>query len=72
MDIGNIDRLVQSKELINGLIDIMVFISAVQQDTVIPVTVLEPFKTVLGKVYLLLEEIEQKERLDCEGKEESV
>lgn len=74
MDLGDLDKLEQSKELINGLLDIMVFISSAQQDITIPVTVLEPFKSVLSKVYSLLEEIAQKEMegLSYGGKEESV
>lgn len=72
MDLKNVDKLEQSKELVNGLRDIMVFIEAVQQDTTIPVTVLCPFKVILDKVYSLLEEVEQKEKeiLNHGGKDE--
>ncbi len=62
MDLGNFDKLEQLKELVKGLSDIMVFIDAVRQDTMIPVTVLYPFIAVLDKIYSLLNEIESKEK----------
>lgn len=72
MDLEDIDKLEQSMELVNGMKDIMVFIEAMRQGNMIPVTVLCPFKAVLDKIYLLLEEIErsEKEGLDHGGKEE--
>lgn len=72
MDLEDIDKLEQSMELVNGMKDIMVFIEAMKQGNMIPVTVLCPFKAVLDKIYLLLEEIErsEKERLNHGGKEE--
>lgn len=72
MELENVDKLEQSMELVNGMKDIMVFIEAMKQGNTIPVTVLCPFKAVLDKIYLLLEEIErsEKEGLDHGGKEE--
>lgn len=56
-------------ELVSGMKDIMVFIEAVKQGNTISVMVLCPLKAVLGKIYLLLEEIErsEKERQDHGG-----
>lgn len=72
MELENVDKLEQSMELVNGMKDIMVFIEAMKLENTIPVTVLCPFKAVLDKIYLLLEEIErsEKERLDHGEKEE--
>ena len=72
MDLENVDKLEQSKELVSGLMDIMVFVEAVKQDTMIPITVLCPHRAVLNKVYSLLEEVErnEKERLNHGRKRE--
>ncbi len=72
MDLEDIDKLEQSMELVNGMKDIMIFIEAMKPGNMIPVTVLCPFKAVLDKIYLLLEEIErsEKERLDHGGRGE--
>ena len=62
MDLEDFDKLEQSRELVKGLMDIMVFIENIQQNTMIPVTVLCPFKVVLDKIYSLINEIENKEK----------
>ena len=60
MDLKNLDKLEQSKILVNGLRDTMFYLETAKQDKVIPVTILSTFETVLEKICSLLEEIEIK------------
>lgn len=67
MDLKSLDKLQQSKELVNGLQDIMIFMETAKQDVLIPIRVFYPFREVLNKVGLLLAEIEEKEREGCDS-----
>lgn len=64
MDLKSLDKLQQSRELVNGLQDIMIFMETAKQDVMIPVGVFYPFRAVLDKVSSLLEEIEEKQKKD--------
>ena len=70
MDLKSLDKLEQSKELVNGLYDIMIFMENAKQDVSIPVGVLYPFREVVSKVSSLLEEIEEREKKDSGNGEE--
>lgn len=59
MEPNNLDRILEMKELVNGLLDIMYTIQTAQQDELIPITILSPFEAVLKRVYTLLEETEK-------------
>lgn len=57
MELEEMDKLEQCKELVKGLMDIMVFIGMAQKGSAMPVTTLCLFKAVLDKVYALLDEV---------------
>lgn len=61
MEMVSMDKLRQAIELINRLLDTMIYIETAEQDRLIPITILCPFEAVLEKVGLLLKEIEEKE-----------
>lgn len=63
MESNNLDRILESEELVKGLLDIMYAIQTAQQDALIPITILSPFETVLNRVYLLLKEIEESVKI---------
>lgn len=62
MILKSLDKLEKTKELVKGLQDTMFYIETAKQDCVIPITILCTFETVLERIYLLLEEIEEKEK----------
>lgn len=62
MDLKSMDKLEQSKVLVNGLRDTMFYLETAKQDKVIPITILSTFEAVLEKIYTMLEEIEEKEK----------
>lgn len=53
------EKVLEAKELAEGLLDIMYTIQTAQQDRMIPITILKPFETVLKQIYLLLKEVEE-------------
>lgn len=57
MELEEMDKLEECKELVKGLMDIAVFIGAVRKESAMPVTALCVFKVTLDKIYALLEEI---------------
>ena len=61
MQLDSLDKLRQAKDLINGLLDMMIYIEDARQDKLIPVTILCPFVAVLEKVFLMLDEVERVE-----------
>ncbi|MCH5250952.1 MAG: hypothetical protein J1E98_13515 [Lachnospiraceae bacterium] len=63
MDLKSMDKLEQSKALVNGLRDTMYYLETAKQDKVILITILSTFEAVLEKIYLILEEIEKKEKV---------
>ncbi len=63
MESNNLDRILESEELVKGLLDIMYAIQTAQQDVLIPITILSPFETVLNRVSLLLKEIEESVKI---------
>lgn len=68
VDLKSLDELEQSKMLIKGLCDVMYYMETAKQDKLIPVAILCPFEAVLERVYLLIEEIEERERKNDEEK----
>ena len=62
MDLKSMDKLEQSKALVNGLRDTMFYLETAKQDKVIPITILSTFEAVLEKIFTMLEEIEEKEK----------
>ena len=63
MDLKSMDKLEQSKALVNGLRDTMFYLETAKQDKVIPITILSTFEAVLEKIYSMLEEIEEREKV---------
>ena len=63
MESNNLDRILESEELVKGLLDIMYAIQTAQQDALIPITILSPFETALNRVSLLLKEIEESVKI---------
>jgi len=61
MQIDSLDKLRQAKDLINGLLDMMIYIEDARQDKLIPATVLCPFEAVLERAALMLNEVEKVE-----------
>ena len=61
MEMASMDKLRQAAELINGLLDAMIYIETAEQDRLIPITILCPFEAALEKDVLLLKKIEEKE-----------
>ena len=61
MQLENLDKLRRAKDLINGLLDMMIYIEDARQDKLIPITVLCPFEAVLERAYLMLNEVEKIE-----------
>lgn len=57
MKTNDYDKLVQAADLINGLLDIMIYMEDARQDRQIPITILYSFEAVLEKALLLLKEI---------------
>lgn len=53
------EKVLEAKELAEGMLDIMYTIQTAQQDRLIPITILKPFEAVLKQVYLLLKEVEE-------------
>lgn len=61
MRLENLDKLRRAEDLINGLLDMMIYIEDARQDKLIPITVLCPFEAVLERAYLMLNEVEKIE-----------
>ena len=59
MELKKADRLLQAKDLVKGLRDIMFYMETAEQDKLIPITILGPSEVVLEKVYSLLVEMEE-------------
>lgn len=59
MNHNNLDRILEAKELVNGLVDTIYTIRTAQQDDLVPLTILIPFEVALKKVYSLLEDVEK-------------
>lgn len=53
------EKVLEAKELAEGMLDIMYTIQTAQQDRLIPITILKPFEAVLKQIYLLLIEVEE-------------
>lgn len=53
------EKVLEAKELAEGLLDITYTIQTAQQDKLIPITILKPFEAVLKQIYLLLKEVEE-------------
>lgn len=53
------EKVLEAKELAEGMLDIMYTIQTAQQDRLIPITILKPFEAVLKQIYLLLKEVEE-------------
>ncbi len=63
MENNNLDKLLEVKDTIRGMIDLICVISRKEQkDTLIAVTILNPFEELLEKIYTLLQEIAENER----------
>ena len=60
MEMASMDKLRQAAELINGLLDAMIYIKTAEQDRLISITILCPFEAVLEKASLLYKKIEEK------------
>ena len=60
MELKKADRLLQAKDLVKGLRDIMFYMETAEQDKLIPITILGPSEVVLEKVYSLLTEMEEE------------
>lgn len=54
MENDNLDRILEAEEHVKGLLDLIYTIQTARQDSLIPVTILSPFETVLKRVQLLL------------------
>ncbi len=62
MELKSMDKLIQSKELINGLRSTMIFLETGKKEKAVPVALFSTFETVLEKIGLLLYEIEEIEK----------
>ncbi len=63
MENNDLDKILEAKDMIRGLIDLICIISREgQKDKLIPVTILCPLEELLEKINTLLQEIVENER----------
>lgn len=59
MEFNELDKILEAQELVKGLLDIMYAMQTAEQDKLLPITILNPFGTVLMRISILLAEIEK-------------